>query len=195
MKSQIHENQKNNIQRLSKALFSTVAILALVISVQAQNTNVTQTSKTTVTTVKDSDGEKKQVKQQTATETQDIQFKDTKGDPLNKEMVATPVQVTSTTQITNPDGSTRTVNTDRSSYYESNGTKYKVALDPYGYTISTDNKNMKPALLRRTSTNSYIYRTKDKTAIGYFDTNGNLVVETYDDKSDKVNIETYNRVK
>ena len=178
-----------------KSILSTLAIFALAISVQAQNTNVTQTSKTTVTTVKDSDGEKKLVKEQKTNEVQDIQFKDTKGDPLNKETVATPVQVTSTTQITNPDGSTRTVNTDRSAYYEGNGTKYKVALDPYGYTISTDNKNTKPALLRRTSTNSYIYRTKDRTAIGYFDTNGNLVIETYDDKSDKVNIETYNRIK
>lgn len=178
-----------------KTLFLGLTAFLFAANVTAQNTNVTQTSKTTVTTVKDSDGEKKLVKEQKTNEVQDIKFKDTQGDPLNKEMVTTPVEVTSTTQVTNPDGSTRTVNTDRSAYYEGNGQKYKVALDTYGYTMSTDNKNTKPALLRRTSTNSYIYRTKDRTAIGYFDTNGNLVIETYDDKSDKVNVETYNRVK
>ena len=32
-------------------------------------------------------------------------------------------------------------------------------------------------------------------SIGYFDTNGNLILETYDDKSDKVLIETYAVVK
>jgi hypothetical protein len=53
--------------------------------VQAQNTNITETSKTTVTTVKDSDGEKKVVKEQKTQEAQDIKFKETKGDPLNRD--------------------------------------------------------------------------------------------------------------
>lgn len=178
-----------------KTIFLGLAVLVFTVSIQAQNKNVTETSKTTVTTVKDSDGEKKQVKQQNTQEVQAIQFQDTKGDPLNKETVATPVEVTSSTQITNPDGTTRTVSTDRSAYYEGNGQKYRLALDASGYTMNTDKSTSKPALLRRTSTNSYIYRTKDKTAIGYFDTNGNLVLETYDDKSDKVSVETYSRVK
>ena len=108
-------------------------------------------------------------------------------------MKDSPVAVTSTTQITNPDGTTRTVDVDRSSYYESNGSKYKLALDASGYTMSTGKD--KPALLRKTSTNSYIFRNNNKTAIGYFDTNGNLVIETYDDKTDKVSVETYSRLK
>jgi len=178
-----------------RTIYLGLAAFLLTMTVQAQNTNVTETQKTTVTTIKDSEGEKTRVKKQTTQQAQDIKFKETAGDPLNKEMVVTPVQSTSVTQITNPDGSTRTVNVDRSAYYEGNGQKYKVALDPYGYTISNDKSTTKPALLRSTSTNSYIYRTKDKTAVGYFDLNGNLVIETYDDKSDKVNVETYNRLK
>ena len=193
MKS-IQENRKNSAKDFGKTIYLGFAAFLLTLSAHAQNTNVTETSKTTVTTVKDSDGEKKLVKQQNTQETQDIKFKDTKGDPLNKEMDATPVTKTSITQVTNPDGSTRTVNTDRSAYYEGNGQRYKVALDASGYTMSTDGKS-KPALLRRTSTNSYIYRTKDKTAVGYFDTEGNLVLETYDDKSDKVSVEKYMRSK
>jgi hypothetical protein len=177
-----------------KTIYLGITAFLFAFTVQAQNQNVTGTTKTTVTTVKDSEGAKTQVKEQTTQEVQDIKFKETAGDPLNKEMATTPVQVVSTTQVTNPDGSTRTVNVDRSAYYQGNGAKYKLSLDPSGYTMSTGT-NSKPALLRRTSTNSYIYRTKDKTAIGYFDTNGNLVIETYDDKSDKVNVETYNRVK
>ena len=43
--------------------------------------------------------------------------------------------------------------------------------------------------------NSYIYRTESKTAIGYFDTNGDLIVEVYDDKSDRVTLEKYKAVK
>lgn len=177
-----------------KTIFLGMAAFLFTVTSQAQNQNVTGVTKTTVTTVKDSDGQKTQVKKQDVQEVQNIELKDENSNTLNKEMKQTPVQVTSVTQITNPDGSTRTVDMDRSSFYESNGQKYKVALDAAGYTISSD-QNAKAGLLRKTSTNSYIYRTKNKTAIGYFDTNGNLVIETYDDKSDKVMVETYKVVK
>ena len=156
----------------------------------SQVKNVTNTTKTTVTTIKDSDGEKHLVKEQKTQEVQNVELQNAESNALNKDLKATPVQVTSTTQITNPDGSTRTVDVDRSSYYEANGKKYQVKLDAAGYTVYS-NEFKKPAVLRKTSTNSYIYRTADKTAIGYFDTNGNLVLETYDDKSDKVTIETF----
>ena len=101
--------------------------------------------------------------------------------------------VTTTTKITNPDGSTRTVDIDRSSYYESSGNKYKLDLDASGYVMTYGNS--KPALLRKTSTNSYIYRLKDKVAVGYFDTDGNLIIETYDEKLDKVSIQKFAVVK
>jgi hypothetical protein len=49
--------------------------------------------------------------------------------------------------------------------------------------------------LRKTSNNNYIYKAKNKTSFGYFDANGNLVLESYDDKTDKVIIETFIMVK
>lgn len=179
---------------MKKLVLGAVAIL-FAFQAQAQNTNVTETSKTTVTTVKDSDGEKQVVKEQKTTEAQDIKFKETAGDPLNKEMAASPTTVTSTTQITNPDGSTRTVSMDRSAVYMSpSGKQYKLALDPMGYRVTSEELK-KPALLRMTSTNSYIYRSKDVTSVGYFDTNGDFILESYDDKTDKVSIQKFTRNK
>ena len=177
-----------------KSIFLGVATLLLTVSTQAQNTNVTDVTKTTVTTVKDSDGQKQQVKTQDVKEVQNIELQNADSKALNKDLKETPVQVTSSTQIVNPDGSTRTVDNDMSSYYESNGKRYQVALDASGYTI-TNPDSKRQALLRKTSTNSFIYRTKDKTAVGYFNTNGDLVLETYDDKSDKISTETFKRVK
>jgi hypothetical protein len=63
-----------------------------------------------------------------------------------------------------------------------------------GYKV-TSSELKKPAILRATSTNTYIYRSKDRTSVGYFDTNGDFVLESYDDQSDKVSIEKYTRVK
>lgn len=178
-----------------KTILFGIPALLLSMTATAQNKNVQETTKTTVTTVKTSDGEKKYVKDEKTAEVQNIELKEPKPNTLNIEMKESPVSVTSTTQITNPDGTTRTVDIDRSSYYSMNGKKYKLALDASGYTISTDNDKTKPALLRKTSTNSYIFRSKDETAIGYFDTNGNLILETYDDKTDKVAVETYQILK
>lgn len=177
-----------------KNLILTMILVSSANFVQAQSTNKQVESTTTIKTVKDSDGEHKTVKKEETKAVQNIEMKAESPNTLNIEMKETPVQSVTTTKITNPDGSTRTVDTDRSSYYEYDGKKYQVALDASGYTM-LDPSTKKTALLRKTSTNSYIYRNKNKMAIGYFDTNGNLILETYDDKSDKVSTETYTVVK
>lgn len=175
-----------------KALILGFAAVLFTLNAQAQNKNVTNVSKTTTTTVKDSEGEKKMVKKENTTEVQNIELQNADANTLNKDLKASPVQVTSTTEITNPDGTTRTVDVDRSAYYTVGGSKYKVALDNSGYMVM-EPTGKKYAILRRTSNNNYIYRTKDKTSVGYFDKDGNLVLETYDDKTDKVIIETYTK--
>ncbi len=170
-------------------------VLVFTINGQSQNKNVLKTTETTTTTIKDSDGEKKVVKTENIQEVQKIELKDANPNSLNIEMKDSPVQVTKTTQITNPDGSTRTVDVDRSGYFMSDtNTKYKVSLDPQGYIISSD-ETKKPDLLRKTSTNTYIYRNKNTTAISYFDTDGNLIVETYNFKTDSVEQKKYLKVK
>ena len=177
-----------------KKLSLGIAAVLFTFTMQAQNTNVTETSKTTVRTIKDSDGEKKQIKQQTTQEAQDIKFAETKGDPLNKEVVNSPSSVTSITTITNPDGTTRTVDVDRSGKYTSaSGKTYTASLDAMGYRVTSEELK-KPALLRRTSNNSYIYRSNNTTSIGYFDTEGNIIMETYDDKSDKVTTQKFTKM-
>jgi hypothetical protein len=48
----------------------------------------------------------------------------------------------------------------------------------------------KAAVLRKTSNNNYIYNLILKPHYGYFDGNGNLVLESYDAKTDTITIET-----
>jgi hypothetical protein len=176
-----------------KTAIVTMACLLFSIVSQSQNKNVKSETKTTVTTVKSSDGEKKYVKNETVKEVQNIKLNEPTPGTKNIDMKPSPVDVVTTTKVTNPDGTTRTVDVDRSSAYSSNGETYKLTSDASGYTMTNDKGSQ--ALLRRTTTNSYIYRSAGKTAISYFDTNGDLVVEIYDDKSDKVTIEKYTAVK
>ena len=176
-----------------KTVFLSLFTLIFSINIQAQSTNTQTATKTTTLTKRDSDGEHKTVKKEVTKEVQKIELGQEKANTINIPTIDSPVMVTTTTKITNPDGSTRTVDVDRSSYYESSGNRYKLDLDASGYVMTFGNS--KPALLRKTSTNSYIYRLKNKMAVGYFDTNGDLIIETYDDKSDKVIIQKFSVVK
>ena len=173
-----------------KTILIGAATLLISLNIQAQNKNVKDETKTTTTTITDSKGDRKYVKKENTREVQEIELKNEKPNTLNIETKDSPVDVVTTTKITNPDGTTRTVDIDRTSYYTLNGKKYKVNLDGKGYRIISDDTK-KSALLRKTSTNSFIYRNGEKSAIGYFDTNGNLVLETYNPKTDTVSYETY----
>lgn len=159
--------------------------LMLTFSIQAQNTNVTDVTKKTVTTTKDSDGTKQVVKEQNTRARQNIELENADSKSLNKDLKASPVELESTTTVTNPDGTTRTVAEDRSATYEFNGINYTLSLDPLGYVV-TDSNNAPVALLRATTNNTYIYRTKDSISLVYFDIDGNMILESYDDRSDKV---------
>lgn len=159
-------------------------------TINSQNTNVKDETKTTTTTVVDSKGEKTYVKKENTREVQNIELKEQEPKNINMDLKDSAVMVSSKTTVTNPDGSTRTVDTDRSSYYTFNGKKYNVALDSKGYRIlSEDSKE--EAFLRKTTTNSFIYRNKKETAIGYFDVDGNLILETYNPKTDTISFQKY----
>lgn len=176
-----------------KKLILTATALVFGITTQAQTQQqVQKESTTTVTTVKDSDGEKKLVKTQTEQQVQNLEFQNPDSKALNKDLAATPTQVTATTTITAPDGSTRTVDVDRSAYYTSGGSKYQIKIDNVGYTVVNDGKTY--ARLRNVGPNNYIYTSsKGKTAYAHFDGGGNLVISTYDSKTDKITTETYTK--
>lgn len=109
------------------------------------------------------------------------------------EVVDSPVEVSKSTEVINPDGSRRSVHIDRSATYESEGKTLKLELDAQGYKL-IDKEGKPSQLLRKTSTNAYFYITKDKTAIGYFDTSSNLILEWYDSKTDLVTASIYKKI-
>jgi hypothetical protein len=176
-----------------KNLIVTVSLILFTSYGFAQIKNVKTEEKTTVKTIKDSDGEKKIVKKEEIKEIQNIEFEKESEKTLNKEMMQTPVEVTSTTKVS-VDGVTRSIDVDRSAYYNLNGRKYEVAIDKAGYNLNdTNGENL--GILRKTSNNNYIYIEKKKVSFGYFDNEGNLILETYDTKNDVIIINKYLIVK
>lgn len=159
------------------------------LNIQAQNKNVKTEVKTNITTIKDSQGEKKLVETKEVKEVQSLELNDADSNVLNKDIKESPVEVTATTKIT-ADGVTKVIDVDRSAYYELEGTKYQVSSDNKGYSVfMPDGK--KSAILRKTSNNNYIYKSGNITSFGHFNSDGNMILETYDDKTDTITITTY----
>ena len=158
------------------------------LSIHAQNQNKKTETVITTTTVKDDAGEHKVVKKEEIKEVQNIELKDVPQGTLNTDIQPTPTQATITTKVS-VDGDERVVDVDHSAYYSYNGEKYHVLADKSGYTVNSPNAI---SLLRRTSNNNYIYKNNNKFSVGHFDANGNLVLETYDEKTDTITTEIYN---
>lgn len=172
-----------------KTILLGATALLFSININAQSKNVKSEVTTKITTIKDSEGEKKMIKTQEINENQEIQLMDAESSILNKNTKETPINVTATTKIT-ADGVTRLIDVDRSAYYELDGQKYQVAIDKIGYTMTFAN-GQKKAILRKTSNNNYIYKDNESTAYGYFDDKGNLVLENYKEGSDTITTTTY----
>jgi hypothetical protein len=170
-----------------KRIMIIIAIaLGISLNAGAQNKNVTSETKTTTVKVDDGTGKPKTVtKTQNVSTQQNIELKDANSKKLNKDIKDTPVQVTSSTTIQGDGIPT---------YYEMNGQRYIFVTDKTGYKISSPTiKDY--GVVRKTSDGHYIYRTKTATSVGYFNENGEFVVESYDDGADGITVETYTPVK
>jgi hypothetical protein len=173
--------------------FAITILLAVGLSATAQvNQNVTKESTTTTVTVNDGTGApKKLVKTQNTEAVSELELKDANSKKLNKEAYETTPQVTSSTSVVRDEGFNAKIG--QISNYQMGGKDYVFVTDKGGYRITTPD-NVEYGKLRRTSNNQYIYRTKTGTSVGYFDAAGNFKVETYNDGTDGVTVETYTKV-
>jgi len=174
--------------------FAITILLAVGLSATAQvNQNVTKESTTTTVTVNDGTGTpKKLVKTKNTEATSELELKDANSKKLNKEAYETAPQVTSSTSVVRDEGFNARIG--QISNYQMGGADYTFVTDKGGYRITTaDNKEY--GKIRKTSNGQYIFRTSNATSVGYFTSQGDFVVETYDDKADGVTVQTFSKVR
>jgi hypothetical protein len=173
-----------------KSLILTALLSFSTLNIVAQNKNVQKETKTVTKTIKDSKGEQKIVKTIETEETQNVELalSEQKGKniPIKEEAK---VDVTKTTKI-KIDGETKFIDVDQSAYYNLNDTKYQIIQKGNGYSMM-NSTNSEAGVLRKTSNNNYIFRSKDKVSFGYFDNEGNLILETFDYKNDQITMEKF----
>ena len=174
-----------------KNLILTTTLLFGTLAMVAQNKNVQKETETVTTTIKDSKGEQKIVKTTETKEVQDVELQLSEQKGINIPMKEeAKVDVTKTTKV-KVDGETQFMDVDRSAYYNSNGMKFQILQKGNGYSMFNPKSNNEVGVLRKTSNNNYIYRSEDKVSFGHFDYDGNLILETFDYKNDKITMEKY----
>lgn len=174
-----------------KIAISSIMTLLFCFTINAQNKNVVKETKTTILKVNNGTPTVK------TEETEAVQAVETEASTNHKnvrDVKNTPVQITKKVTLAK-DGKIVETLSSLSSLYSLNNKQYEFTSDGNGYKVGTaENGNL--GILRKTPNNNWIYKTKDGgISFGFFDADGNLVLERYDENTDNVVVETFTFMK
>lgn len=155
------------------------ALAAFTTGFAQENKNTKQETTVTKKSVKSDKGVDVSTKAVTKTEKQILSLEDVNANKTNQNVVMKPAEV----------------DTDVSYGYDGNRFKFISQKDENGYRLMTvrDNATQEEyAIIKPTSQNGYYILSKDGTSsFGYFNADGNFVVERYDAKQDAVVSDVY----
>lgn len=162
-----------------KKLLLIFTLAAFTSAFAQENTNTIKETTTTKTAVKDSKGTKVSSKSMTVSEKQRLELQAKNSNQTNQEVKMSPVKV----------------NTEVSYGYEGNRFQFLNQKDKDGYRLMNvrDNKTQNEyAIIKPTSQDGYYIYSKDgKSSFGYFNADGNFVVERYDENLDAIVSDVY----
>ncbi|MBK5212445.1 MAG: hypothetical protein JJE55_02140 [Flavobacteriaceae bacterium] len=162
-----------------KKILIVLALAAFTTGIAQENRNEKKETVVTKTAVKSDLGTDVSTKAVTKTEKQVIALDASEANQTNQSIQMEPVKV----------------NTDVSYDYDGNRFKFINQKDQNGYRMMTIKDNATQdeyAVIKPTSQNGYYILSKDGTSsFGYFNADGNFVVERYDAKNDVVVSDIY----
>lgn len=121
----------------------------------------------------------------TTREEQAIEFDEKDKNKTDKDIIVSPVKVKKTIEIDNDNDRLYDTMTEIG-YYEFEGNRYNFKKMNNGFLVSSENKensNIFGNIERFNKENHYLFHNAETTGIGYFNTEGNFIVEYYDKKS------------
>ncbi len=162
-----------------KKLLLIFALAAFTTGFAQENINKKKETVVTKTEVKDSKGTEVSSKAVSTSEKQRLELNAANPNQTNQDVVMSPVKV----------------DTDVTYGYQGNRFKFLSQKDKEGYRLMTVKDNATQdeyAIIKPTSQNGYyIYSQNGKSSFGYFNEDGNFVVESYDPKTDAIVSQIY----
>ncbi len=154
-----------------KKVLMIFALAAFTTAFAQENKNEKQETVVTKTAVKSENGKDVSTKAVTQTEKQVVALETSDANQTNQDVVLSPVKVNTNVN------------------YSNEGTNYTFQTAPVGYKmITTDAGSVKDyAIIRPSSQKGYYIMSQDgNSSFGYFNQNGDFVVERYDSKTDAI---------
>ncbi len=154
---------------------------------QEKARDMSQQSKTKTVTVNNGEQQIENKIKVTTTEKQDVKLSEEDKNKINQNRVYdTHKQVVKTVAIDNDmdpfyDSQVKMV------HFKDNGINYKFVKSSEGFTVmAKDSNNEYGKAVKSIKSNKYGFKTADFSGVGYFDSNGNFVIDYYDRATDKL---------
>lgn len=119
-----------------------------------------------------------------------IKTKQLEGNTTNGYKVDTPIKVTKMIQIDRDSDPFYDI-ADKTVYYNLNGEKFTLTSNSNGFLMATPSDISYGEAMKSASNHFYLMTIKGHPGVGYFDSNGNLIVEYYDKVNNVMMMESY----
>ena len=152
---------------------------------QEKPKNVSEETKTKIIKVNNGKEVVEKKVKVTTREEQEIVFDEKDKNKTDKDIIESPVKVKKTIEI-DDDRDNSYDSKVEVGYYEFEGKRYNFKKMNNGFLVSSEHKqnpNDFGNIVRFNRENHYLFRNADNIGIGYFNPQGNFVIEYYDKKS------------
>ncbi len=160
-------------------------LLAGPVFAQEKPKNVSEEVKTTTIKVDNGTEVKEKKIKVTTRKEQSIELDEKDKNKMDQDIVESPVKVKRTIEI-DDDGDNSYDSKVEVGFYEFEGKRYHFKKMNNGFLVSSENKenpNDFGNIVRFNKENHYLFRNAETIGIGYFNTEGNFIIEYYDKKS------------
>ena len=181
---------------MKNLIYTGLAVLVISTSAFAQNKNKEVKEETKVKTTKIKDNEKTvENKIKVITRENSEVVLDKKDEfKTNQQRIQSPSKVEKMVLIDNDDDMAYDLIT-KDTYYKLGNEKYVFMPNKKGFDIAFDNNEDKFVKMGKAihahKSDHFIIKDKNKTGIGFFDSEGNFMVQFYNDSNDKIESKTY----
>lgn len=174
-------------------IITTALLICSVATAQTEPKDVKEETKTVTTKVDNGNEVVKEKVEYSTKEVQDVRLSESDKNKVNQDRVDAPVQVTETVKITSNSPFTES---KQQINYTLDGKKSVFTMINDGFVISDPSNSEKTMKAKQSKDNHQFVIEKDgETGIGYFDDNGNFIVQQFDEKTNKLESKTYKLMK
>lgn len=167
---------------MKKLVLSSVLLLSVTF-VFAQNKDVLEETVTKTKTVVDNKGEEKVSNSMIVRKEQNVELSNEDQNKVNQSRIESPTKVTTHQTVVEGDSK---VMLDKKATFVCNGSECDFNPQADGFTIESNEDASLNATTYVSSNKNFIVETDNGNGIGYFDKDGNFVVEYYDKNTNEL---------